>query len=364
MKARRMILAFALIVLFAQTRAEMTRAQGLSPAASVSEMLPPTERLVLPASQEIAFAFRSALSSQKSKLGDVVEFVVVRDIKVDGLTVIPAGSIGRGKITATKGRGHMGKPGRLEVEFTEVPSVNGTPIRLTGKSQVSGEDRRKQVTNDAGSAAIQMLGFGSMLIPVVLLERGGSAELEAGTRFDAAVAEDVQLERASIEQNQPKVSSDNATVFIIHGDNLTCGSLLLIPQSHWNHVIRMEIPEGRYWFHAGVPKNTAREISTGLLYGLTFGGIDAMDHFSARKILKRPVDEFFSIEVKRGQTYYISGIFPPDHRVTANIRSTGVEDGEEALELSDNQFFYLRDLSPKFVHLLQAEPKGIQKRKE
>jgi hypothetical protein len=363
MKAGRIVFALALIAQFALSGSEMTLAQSPSSEASVSETSSETERLILPASQEIALAFKSKLSSQKTKLGDVIEFVVARDVKIDGLTVIAVGSIGHGKVTATKRRGHIGKPGSLEVEFSEVPSVDGTPIGLKGKHKVSGEDRREQVKNEAADVGIQMLGFGSMFIPAVLLKTGGKAEVQAGTRFNAAVANDALLEKASIERNQPKVSPDNATIFIIRGNYLTCGSLLLIPANRWSHVVRMEVPEGRYWFRAGVPKNGARDFTGGLLFALTMTAvpIDWLDNPAGENLLNRPVDEFFPLDVQNGQTYYISGIFPGyQHKV--NIRLTEAADEEDVLDSINNQFFYVRDLPPEVVQRLQAEPKRIHQK--
>ena len=128
-----------------------------------------------------------------------------------------------------------------------------------------------------------------------------------------------------------------------------------------------QLPEGRYWFHAGVPKNAARKLTSGFLFAFTFGAgpIDLFDYPSAKKILSRPVDEFFPVDVKKGQTHYIVGVFSrdDDHLVKGSIRSGGTEDGEGALESTYNHFFYLRDLSPKVIHRLQAEPNGIQKRR-
>ena len=174
MRCRRGACAFALIGLCALHGSGVALAQGPATADPVSVTIAATEQLSVPAGQEIAFEFRSALSSQRSRVGDPVEIVVVRDAKVDGLTVIAAGSIGQGKVTGIKRRGHKGKPGRIEIEFSEVRSVNGARIRLAGQHQVSGEDRREQVKNDAGGPVFEGLGFGAMLIPIALLERGGS----------------------------------------------------------------------------------------------------------------------------------------------------------------------------------------------
>lgn len=360
MRKRGGAFTIALAGLFALFGTKITVSQGVAVAASVSDALPATEQLILASGEKVPFAFRSALSSQKSKRDGSVEFIAVRDVKADGLTVIAAGAIGHGKIAAIKRRGHRGKPGRLKVEFATVPSVNGALIRLTGEHQVSGEDRSQQVKDNAAQVVLQGMGFGAMLIPIVLLERGGSAEIEAGTRFDAAVANDVLLEKASIEQNQPIAPSDKATIFIIHGYYVTCGSLLLIPAGESSNVVRIEIPAGRYWFHAGVQRNAVREIANGVLYGFTLGAIDVFGYPSAKKMLKRPVDEFFPLDAKNGMTYYITGEFPGDHQVKVRIRPTGAEDGEAALASTYNHFFYLRDLSPKVLHLLKAEPKGIE----
>ena len=364
MHCRRGAYAFALIGLCALHGSGVALAQGPATADPVSVTIAATEQLSVPAGQEIAFEFRSALSSQRSRVGDPVEIVVVRDAKVDGLTVIAAGSIGQGKVTGIKRRGHKGKPGRLEIEFSEVRSVNGARIRLAGQHQVSGEDRREQVKNDAGGLVFEGLGFGAMLIPIALLERGGSAEVEAGTRFDAVVANDILLDRESIEQHQPFVPPDRATIYVIHGNYLTCGSLLLIPGTLSSSVVRMEVPEGRYWFHAGASTGFAREVSAAMLLGFTWGAIDVLPDPSTKKVLKRPVDEFFLLDVKAGQTYYISGMFPGDSLTKSHIRTIAGDEAAAVFESENNPFIFLRDVSPKMERLLRAEPERIRRMKK
>lgn len=345
-----MLVWFTGVQVFAQDPA------SIAPPAEFSS----TPELVLPAGQQISFAFRSGLSSQKSKLGDIIEIVVVRDVKIEELTVIAAGSIGRGKVIAVKRRGHKGRPGDLRIEFDEVRSVDGLPVSLRGEHKASGEDRSEQVRNDAASVVIEGLGFGAILIPAVLLERGGSAEIEPGMQFDAAVANDLLLERASIAQHQPKQSPDKATIFIVYANYLTCGSVLLIPPNITSNVTRMELPEGKYWFHSGMSSNTVRDISAGFLLGLTFGAVDAFGFPSVKKMLNRPVDEFFSLEVKGGQTYYLTGLFPGDSRVKSHLKAVAADDAEAALEVKRNRFFFWHDLPKQIVDSLQAPPRAIQ----
>lgn len=360
MQPRRGHFALAFLVLFTATGWQVS-AQDSAFVAPSTTVSPTPEQLVLPAGQQIAFAFRSGLSSQKSRVGDIVEIVVVRDVRIAELTVIAAGSIGHGRVTAIKRRGHKGKPGNLEVEFDEVRSVDRQPVRLTGEHGTSGEDRSEQVRNDAASVVVEGLGFGAILIPAVLLERGGSAEIEPGTQFDAQVANDVLFEKASIAQHKPKPLPDKATVFIMYADYLTCGSVLLIPPNITSNVIRMEIPEGKYWFHSGVSSNTVRDISAGFLFGFTFGAVDAFRFPSAKKILNRPIDEFFPLEVKGGQTYYLKGSFPGDHLVKSHLEAVEADDADAALEVRRNHFFLWRDLPPQIVSSLQAQPKAMRR---
>lgn len=360
MRSRGGICAFALIGLCAFHGWGAACAQGNAKAEPVAKTLVAEKQLSLPAGQEIPFSFRSALSSQRSKVGDPVEIVVVRDVKVDGLTVIAAGSVGKGRITAVKRRGHMGKPGRLEVKFSDVRTVDETPIRLAGEHRVSGEDQSEQVKDDAGSLVVNGLGFGAILIPFALLETGGSAVVEAGTVFHAVVANDVPLERASIEQHQPSVPPDKATIYVLHGDYLTCGSLLLIPGTLSSTVVKMEVPEGRYWFHAGGSINGLQSVSAAFLLGFTFGAVDVLPYPSTKKVLKRPVGEFLPLDVKAGQIYYVLGMFPGDHQTKLRVRKVEAAEAASILESDENPFIFLRDASPKMVHLLQAEPKGIR----
>ena len=71
----------------------------------------PGEVVTLKAGTTIPLELVSTLSSNNVQSGQMVDFRVLNDIKVNGKTVIAVGSIAQGQITRAKKRGLMGSEG-------------------------------------------------------------------------------------------------------------------------------------------------------------------------------------------------------------------------------------------------------------
>lgn len=74
--------------------------------------------------------------------GSLVDFRVSSDVKIDGVVVIPQGTISKGRVTEAKKSTVAGTKGRLTIELTDVALPNGekiyfssTFVRIYGKNR-------------------------------------------------------------------------------------------------------------------------------------------------------------------------------------------------------------------------------------
>jgi hypothetical protein len=75
-------------------------------------------------------------------VGQKVAFRVSRDINVDGVTVIPYGTLVNGSVYEAKKSSWWGTKGRLGIKITELFAPNGEMIPLTnGDVYVTGKNR-------------------------------------------------------------------------------------------------------------------------------------------------------------------------------------------------------------------------------
>ena len=76
----------------------------LMPCASAQEMSAIPARLTIPDGTPIKLRLGESVSSAHARPGDRLDFVVVRDVTVDGFTVISAGTVAHGSVTGVKGK--------------------------------------------------------------------------------------------------------------------------------------------------------------------------------------------------------------------------------------------------------------------
>lgn len=166
---------------------QLLKSEGLSdavilamvqPAKTVSEVPTPTE-IIIPDGTEIEVELKNNLSGEEAKLGDVVDFIVVRDVQVNGVTVIAQGASAKANITAAKKAGRWGRTGKLDWAMKDVQTVNNNriPVRFT-KANVGG--------SKGGTVAVAAVATTVLLGPVGLLwglKKGKKAEIGAGNKY-------------------------------------------------------------------------------------------------------------------------------------------------------------------------------------
>lgn len=155
---------------------------------------PPPQKVLtkIPGGTQVEIATANSINSAEVKIGDVIVFRVLKEVKVDGVTLIAENALATGRVLkASRGR-TFGRAGQLAWEMREVVAVNGETIPLAFAEQRKGASK-------GGTVAAATVVTGLMLFyaaPAALLwgfKRGKSAVFPAGTVLTAVTRGDATL---------------------------------------------------------------------------------------------------------------------------------------------------------------------------
>ena len=153
----------------------------LVPCASAQKISAIPARLIIPDGTPIKLQLVESVSSAHARPGDHLDFVVVRDVNVEGLTVIPAGTVAGGSVTGVRGRRFLGIGGRVALKLDSVALANGDRIALLAHMAKNGRTRLKAM-------AAAMIATGLVFLPaaaVFLLTRGHDSIVLKSTALTA-----------------------------------------------------------------------------------------------------------------------------------------------------------------------------------
>lgn len=160
---------------------------------------PPVD-VKVPDGTEIEIQLTNTLSGKTAKVGDVVDFTVLRPVEVNGVTIIDRNASGRARVSTAKKSGRWGRAGKLEWVMQDVQSIDGTrvPARFT---------KRELGDSKGGTVAVAAVATTVLLGPLGLLwglKKGQQAIIPAGNRYSVFVHGDTTIKgRASATANTP-----------------------------------------------------------------------------------------------------------------------------------------------------------------
>lgn len=141
---------------------------------------------ILAAGTDIVAALQSTVDTGKNHAGDKVTLRTLEDVRVDGVTVVPAGATINGEITHVDPAGRVAGGAELTLRFTELVLPGGTsyaisavPLRLEGKG-------------DAKESAIE-IGGGAVAGGVIGGILGGKDDIAKGAAVGAVVGTGVAV---------------------------------------------------------------------------------------------------------------------------------------------------------------------------
>ena len=168
------------------------RVEELLKLASYQDGVVPVQEVVLPKDNVFKIAFTNEMSTKQSRQGDLVTFKAADNLYVGDVLVIPKGATGVGKIKKVVQPGIFGKDGRIDIEFTNIYAVDGTPINL-----FVGELAKQQAESIAGAAGA-VIGGMIVLGPVGLVGgafvKGNSVSIPVGCETFVQTTEDTVIQ--------------------------------------------------------------------------------------------------------------------------------------------------------------------------
>jgi hypothetical protein len=134
------------------------------------------------------------LDSKTAKNGDEIQFAVVNDVVVGGVTVLRRGSPVTGIVTQGEASKGFGRPGKLNFTVNDIGLGNGdkVPVRAFNRR---GEDVSKGQI--AGATAVAYAVGGVPLVLVFALSHGPDPTFPRGTEVTAFVNGDLTLNLSS-----------------------------------------------------------------------------------------------------------------------------------------------------------------------
>jgi LssY C-terminus len=175
----------------------------LMPWVSAQERSAIPGTLTIPDGTPIKLRLAESVSSAHARVGDRLDFVVVRDVSVEGFNVIPAGTIAHGSITGVKGKRLLGIGGKVALKLDSVELINGDQVGLRARMNVKGRSRTKLM-----AAAMIATGFIFLpATPVFLLTRGHDSTVVESTEITAQVDGAASLLSAGVPRS-PENSSE------------------------------------------------------------------------------------------------------------------------------------------------------------
>ncbi len=155
----------------------------LAPFGLAQEMSAVPERLTIPDGTSVKLQLAETLSSARAHVGDDVSLIVVRDVSLEGVTVIPAGTIAHGSITGVRGRRLLGIGGKVSLKVDALQLANGDQVKLMGCKEVRGGSRTKLMI---GAMIVTGLIF-LPAAPVFLFTLGHQSTVVKSTEITAQV---------------------------------------------------------------------------------------------------------------------------------------------------------------------------------
>lgn len=176
-----------------------------------------TEFLVLPEGTPVFLESLTLLTTRTAKRKDRVKFQVVSDVSVEGLTVIPKGSVAWGMVTLAKEPGRFERDGKLQIALNSVLLLNGQtiairkrppPRTLAGGWSLRGDALQGPLLIPFAAAIFaasppedQETILGSLVEGI--FAKGRHIELPPGTPVEALISQPGNLNRQEFANLQP-----------------------------------------------------------------------------------------------------------------------------------------------------------------
>lgn len=322
------------------------------------------EKVVLKDGQAIVLRSTRRMSSETAKVGEEVEFEVIRAVTIGDLVVIPDHALAAGRVVAAEKKKRRLRSGKLAIAIEHVGVVTGQDVPLRSAEMRGVESPSYSQPSGAGSG--DPLAAGAILFAapaIILLAHGSEREIPLAARLTAYLDGDLVLDRDTVQKAQaslPQPRPEGGTVYIYrdtayrdrdrlrtdcdYANNykiITCGEVQ-VGAFHPGQFVRLQLPPAQYWLQADLPLDLRKVVD--------------------KRYLAGKHEHFFALNVEQGQSYYLHLVGRKRrHRLDTYVETyleqvdpfAGADAVFAALSWAD---FGLEDVTPAILPHLQMQP--------
>jgi hypothetical protein len=153
---------------------------------------PQVEEVVIPAGTLVPIRFLSTLSSKDSKLGETFNFQIAENVFLDNKLVISVNTMGLGEVIEAKKATILSQPGKLEINFKPILTLDGTPLELIVGEGAEKENERIKIAVGVGILGLIILSNPVGLVAGALIP-GKDVKIEEDTEIFLQVKGDTKV---------------------------------------------------------------------------------------------------------------------------------------------------------------------------
>lgn len=142
----------------------------------VTTMSSYSQEIVIKSGTPVPLRLDQTVTSEEATAGQTVKFVVTRDVEVNDVVVIKAGSVVEGEITHAEKTGSLGKEGKVSLVVRYATAIDNTRVPLRAQLSQTGEER---------------VALSWLVCPFI---KGTPTQLPAGTETKAYVDYDTKID--------------------------------------------------------------------------------------------------------------------------------------------------------------------------
>ncbi len=149
-------------------------------------------KFVLEDGTPVKLVLAETISSADERVGNVVSFEVVEDVRVGDVVVIPRGSTAWATVAAAEAKKRMGRGGKLDINIDKVRLADGEKVLLRAVKDGTGGGHQ-------GAMAGAMVAAGGVVWPAAPFfpfMRGRDISIPKGTQITAYIQGDAVLDPA------------------------------------------------------------------------------------------------------------------------------------------------------------------------
>jgi hypothetical protein len=167
--------------------------------------------LLMKSGTAVKLQLQQTISSAHAHTSDRLEFSVVKDVDIDGFTVIRTGAISEGSVVKVKGKRPLGIGGDVTVRIDSVVLTNGQRMGLVASKEYKGKSRTLRM-------GVVMAIAGAVYwpsAPVFLLSRGRDSTIQKGAELTAFTRDDSSMQQADLPRVRADVSELSETIKLL-----------------------------------------------------------------------------------------------------------------------------------------------------